>query len=107
MRFHHIGIPTTESKEGEVYSPDSKLFLTDIDSHPYRVEWLRFEPGCPMPEIIQRIPHVAFEVDNLQDAIEGQDILIPPKILANGLRIAFIVEGGAPVEFIERPTHQS
>jgi hypothetical protein len=102
MRFHHIGIPTTEPKTGEAYSADSKLFITDIDSHPYRVEWLRFEPGSPMPELIQNVPHVAFEVDDLQKAVEGKDILIQPKTLTNGLRIAFINEGGAPVEFIEK-----
>ena len=55
-----------------------------------------------MPELIQNVPHVAFEVDDLQKAVEGKDILIQPKTLANGLRIAFIVEGGAPVEFIEK-----
>jgi catechol 2,3-dioxygenase-like lactoylglutathione lyase family enzyme len=102
MHFHHIGIPTTEPKEGEVYSANSKLFITDIDSHPYRVEWLRFEPGSPMPELIQNIPHVAFEVDDLQKAVEGKDILIQPITLANGRRIAFIVESGAPIEFIEK-----
>ena len=102
MRFHHIGIPTTEPKEGETYSADSKLFITDIDSHPYRVEWLRFEPGCPMPQLLQDVAHVAFEVDDLQEAVEGKDVLVQPKTLANGLRIAFIVEGGAPVEFIEK-----
>ena len=102
MRFHHIGIPTTQPKEGETYNADSKLFITDIDSHPYRVEWLRFEPGCPMPQLLQNVAHVAFEVDDLQKAVEGKDVLIQPKTLGNGLRIAFIVEGGAPVEFIEK-----
>ena len=100
MCFHHIGIPTTEPKEGETYSADSKLFITAIDSHPYRVEWLRFEPDSPMPELIQTVPHVAFEVDDLQAAIEGKNILIQPKTLASGVRIAFIVEGGAPIEFV-------
>lgn len=102
MRFHHIGIPTAEPKEGEIYSADSKLFITDIDSHPYRVEWLRFESDSPMPKLIQTVAHVAFEVDDLQKAIEGKDILIEPKTLASGNRIAFIVERGAPVEFMEK-----
>jgi len=102
MRFHHIGIPTKAPKQGETYSADSKLYITDIDSHPYRVEWLRFEPDSPMPELIQTVPHVAFEVDDLQKAVEGKEILIHPKTLANGVRIAFIVEGGAPVEFMEK-----
>jgi len=101
MRFHHIGIPTTEPKEGETYSAESKLFITDIDSHPYRVEWLRFEPGCPMPELIQTVAHVAFEVDDLQEAIEGKEVLVQPRTLPNGVRIAFIAEGGAPIEFMQ------
>ncbi len=101
MRFHHVGIPTTESKDGETYSAESKLFITDIDSHPYRVEWLRFEPGCPMPELIQTVAHVAFEVDDLQEAIEGKEVLVQPRTLPNGVRIAFIAEGGAPIEFMQ------
>ena len=101
MRFHHIGIPTTEPKEGEIHSADSKLFITDIDSHPYRVEWLRFEPGSPMPELIQTVPHVAFAVDDLQKAIEGKEVIHGPTISASGTQLAFIVEGGAPIEFMQ------
>lgn len=101
MKFHHVGIPTHEPKPGETYSADSKLFITDIDSHPYRVEWLRFEPGSPLPQIIQTVPHVAFEVEDLEKAIEGKDVLVWPKTTANGHRIAFIVEGGAPIEFVQ------
>ena len=101
MRFHHIGIPANEPKEGETYSAESKLFITNIDSHPYNVEWLRFESGSPMPELIQTVAHIAFEVDDLQKAIEGKDILVQPKTLPSGVRIAFIVEGGAPIEFMQ------
>ena len=100
MRFHHVGIPTTEPKEGETYSADSKLFITDIDAHPYCVEWLRFETDSPMPKLIQTIAHVAFAVDDLEKAIEGKNVLVQPKTLPNGVRIAFIAEGGAPVEFM-------
>ena len=102
MRFHHIGIPTTEPKDGEMYRADAKLFITDIDSHPYRVEWLRFEANSPMPELIQKIPHVAFEVDDLEKAIEGKKVIHGPVISDSGIRLAFIVEGGAPVEFMEK-----
>ncbi len=101
MRFHHVGIPTTGPKEGETYRADFKLFITDIDSHPYRVEWLRFEPDSPMPKLIQTVAHVAFEVDDLQKAIEGKEVLIQPKTLPSGVRIAFIAEGGAPIEFMQ------
>ncbi|MCK5584484.1 hypothetical protein KAJ02_00255, partial [Candidatus Bipolaricaulota bacterium] len=101
MRFHHVGIPTTEPKEGETYNADFKLFITAIDSHPYRVEWLRFEPGSPMPELIQTVSHVAFAVDDLQKAIEGKEVLVQPKTTSSGDQIAFIAEGGAPIEFMQ------
>jgi len=101
MRFHHIGIPTTEPKEGETYSADLKLFITAIDSHPYRVEWLRFEAGSPLPELIQTVPHVAYAVDDLKKAIEGKEILVHPMSTSSGDQIAFIVEGGAPIEFMQ------
>jgi len=101
MKFHHVGIPTNEPKQGETYSADSKLYITSMDDHPYRVEWLRFEPGSPLPQIIQDVPHVAFGVKDLQKAIEGKNVLIQPKTTANGHRIAFIIESGAPIEFVQ------
>jgi len=103
MRFHHVGIPTTDPKQGERYSAESKLFITAMDDHPYRVEWLRFESDSPMPRLIQTVAHVGFEVENLESALEGKEVLIQPKTLPNGIRIAFIVEGGAPVEFLQMP----
>ena len=54
-----------------------------------------------MPKLIQTVAHVAFEVDDLQKAIEGKEVLIQPKTLPSGVRIAFIAEGGAPVEFMQ------
>ena len=103
MRFHHIGIPTTDTKEGERYSAESRLFITSMDDHPYRVEWLRFEADSPLPKVIQTVAHVGFEVEDLERAIDGKEILVQPKTLPNGIRIAFICEGGAPVEFLQMP----
>lgn len=103
MRFHHVGIPTTEPKDGEHHVADLKLFVTSVDDHPYQVQWMRFEPGCPMPELIQTVPHIAFEVDDLQKAIEGKDVLIEPETTPSGAQYAIIVEAGAPIEFIQLP----
>lgn len=46
-------------------------------------------------------PHVAFAVDNLDDALRGLEILIPPNAPSPGVRVAFIVHNGAPVELLE------
>jgi catechol 2,3-dioxygenase-like lactoylglutathione lyase family enzyme len=104
MKFHHIGIPTQEPKENARYSEASKLHITDPDNNPYRIEWLRFESDSPMPMLLQENPHLAFEVDHVESAVEGKNVLVPPKTLPNGVRIAFIIEDGVPIEFMEVDT---
>ena len=34
-------------------------------------------------------------------ALEGREILIPPNSPSDGVRVAFIVENGAPIELLE------
>jgi hypothetical protein len=100
-KYHHIGIPTTDPKPGERYLERFKTFIQGYETSDYGVEWMRFEPGAPVPELVRTVPHVAFEVDNLQAAIEGKEILIPPNSPSSGVTVAFIVENGAPIEFLE------
>ena len=100
MRYHHLGIPTTEPREGETHLPHLKMFVSGYDASPYHVEWMRFEEGCTFPELVQTVPHVAFEVDDLEAAIEGKEILIEPNSPAPGITVAFIVDNGAPIEFL-------
>ncbi len=47
------------------------------------------------------MPHVAFEVDGLASELAGREILIAPNSPADGVRVAFIVENGAPIELME------
>ena len=100
--FSHVGIPTTESKAGEVYSADMKLFLTDFSESEHNIEWLRFDADCEMPKEIQEHTHIAYVVENLEEAISGQKVILDPCSVSDTLRIAFIVDGeGCPVEFME------
>jgi len=62
---------------------------------------MRFEPEAPVPELVRTIPHVAFEVDDLSAEIVGKEILIAPNSPSPGVTVAFIVENGAPVEFLQ------
>ena len=48
-RFDHIGIPTTETHEGEVFVEATRVWLTSPRSHPANIEWLRYEPDTPVP----------------------------------------------------------
>jgi hypothetical protein len=101
LRYHHLGIPTAEKRGDETYLEEFRVFVSGYDSSPFHVEWMRFEPGSPVPEIIRTLPHVAFEVDDLREAIAGKEVLIKPNSPSEGVRVAFIVENGAPIEFLE------
>lgn len=59
---------------------------------------MRFDPDCSLPELVQTVTHVAFEVDDLGAAIAGHEILIEPNSPSPGVRVAFIVDDDAPVE---------
>jgi len=62
---------------------------------------MRFESHCAVPEIVKTVPHVAFVVDDLDTALEGKQILIEPNSPSPGVRVAFIIDDGAPVEILE------
>ena len=51
--------------------------------------------------MVKTIPHVAFEVDNLTAALTGQEILIPPNSPSVGVKVAMILDHGAPIELME------
>jgi hypothetical protein len=44
---------------------------------------------------------VAFEVGDLWAAIAGKEILIKPNSPSQGVTVAFIVDNGAPIEFLQ------
>lgn len=105
-RFHHVGVPTDVPRPGEYYIEQFKMHVSGFWTSPYGLEWMRFEPGSPIAEIIQRVPHLAFEVDDLDAALEGKEILTAPNSPSAGLRVAMILHNGAPVElmqFTKRP----
>jgi hypothetical protein len=100
-KYHHLGIPTTEVRTGERYLAHLKVHVSGYGSSPYGIEWMRFDPDCPVPEPVRNLPHVAFEVDDLDAELEGREVLIAPNSPSAGIRVAFIIDNGAPVEFLE------
>ena len=103
-RFHHVGIPTNTVQAEEHYLAGFKVFTSGFETSSYGVEWLRFESDSPVPELVRSVPHVAFEVDNLEAAIAGKEIVFPPFSPYSGVRAAMIVENGAPIEVLEFAT---
>lgn len=101
MRFHHLGIPTREPQQDETYLEQFDTHCTDHERNPFGIQWMRYGPNCTLPEIVQTVPHVAFEVDDLDQALAGHEILIEPNSPSEGVRVAFVLCDGAPVEFLE------
>ena len=62
---------------------------------------MRFEEDAKVPELVRAVPHVAFEVEDLEAALAGREVLIPPNSPSPGVTVAFVVDNGAPVELLE------
>jgi hypothetical protein len=103
-RYHHVGIPHTQPRAKEHLVAHLGVHVTGFETSPYGIEWIRFEPHCDVPEIVKRVPHVAFVVDNLEEALKGMEILIAPNEPSAGVRVAFILDDGAPVELLQFDT---
>lgn len=101
LRYHHIAIPTDRPLAEEDRVAELKLYASGFEESPYGVEWMKFDPDCPLPELVKTVPHVAFVVDDLEAALAGQEVLIPPNSPSPGVTVAFIVHNGAPVEFLQ------
>jgi len=101
FRYHHLGIPTAEPRPGERYLLEFGVHVSGYETSPFGIEWMRFEEGSPLPELVKRLPHLAFEVDDLAEALEGREVLIAPNSPSPGVLVAFVVDDGAPVELMQ------
>jgi len=99
-QFHHVGIPTSEVRPGERYSAPFKMYTSGGEA-PTRIQYHRFEEGCPLHPLIQTKPHVAFKVSSIDEAIKGKKVILEPYCPFENFRVAMIVENGCPIEFIE------
>ena len=101
MKYNHIGIPTTANFEGEIDLPHLKITVSDHEANPFGIQWQRYWKDAPYPDLVKRVPHVAFEVDDLDDALAGQNVIIQPNSPSDGVIVAFIEVNGAPVELMQ------
>jgi hypothetical protein len=100
-RYHHMGIPTDIPRPGEVHLEHLGMHVSGFKTSPFGIEWMRFDEDSPVSDLVRTVPHIAFEVDNLESALkeinEEAEITSPP----DGVRVAMIVHNSAPVELIE------
>ena len=101
MRFNHIGIPTVGPFDGEIDLPHLQMTVSDHQDNPFGIQWQRYWDGSTLPELIKTVPHVAFEVDDLAAAIEGQHVIVEPNSPSPGVLVAMLEVRGAPVEVMQ------
>jgi hypothetical protein len=101
FKYHHLGIPTKSPRAGEAYLKDYKCYASGFGKNEFGIEWMRYEDDCPLPEIVKTLPHIAFEVEGLQEAIRGRKVIIEPNRPSPEYLVAFVEIDGAPVEFIQ------
>jgi hypothetical protein len=83
LKYNHVGIPTIANFDGEIPLPHLKVTVSDHQNNPFGIQWQRYWDGAPVPDLVKTVPHVAFEVDDLAEAIRNQKVIIvriPPKL---------------------------
>jgi len=107
-KYHHLGIPTDRVMPDEKYLPQFKLYVSGFNDSPFGIEWMRYEKDSSIDQLIQTVPHLAFEVADIDYELAAHHlkILTPPNHPGEGIRVAMIEHNGAPVELIEFKHHQ-
>lgn len=102
-KYHHLGIPTKRKILNEKYIPQFKCYVSGFSNSPFGIEWMRFEKDSPVNKLIQSVPHLAFEVEDLEYELANHDlkIITQPNSTTDGIRVAMIEHDGAPIELIE------
>ncbi len=100
-KYHHFGIPTNERISGMIHVKHLKIYCTDHESNPFGIQWMLYEQHNALPELVREVAHIAFEVDDLREAISGKKVIIAPNSPSPGVTVAFIDEAGVPVELLQ------
>ena len=105
--FDHIGIITDEAHDDESWVEFSQVWVTNPRTHPLRIEYIRpvqrpiIDPSDIGLWKLWNLPHVAYRVDDLEAAIEGEDVIFGPFEPGDFGPVAFIHKDGVVVEYLE------
>jgi len=102
MTFDHIGLITETKKDDEDWVESSRVWVTNPKTHPFKVEWLRYEPDTPIAGPVREQPHIAFRVERLDQASQGMKVLLEPFEVGGFVRVGFYqADDGVVVELME------
>ena len=105
LKYDHLGVPTKNKHKDEKFLADAKVYITDPEKDPFRVEWCRWMPDSESPEELKTTTHIAFEVDDVKKTMakfDKKDIFIEPFSPFEGTTVGFINHEGLLVEFLQR-----
>ena len=103
MEFDHVGIPTTEKKPGETFVAATRVWITNAHRHPFRVEWLRYEPDSPVRGPLREQPHVGYSVESAEDIkklSKGMKVLLEPFDAGFAVAGFYQTADGVNIEFV-------
>ncbi|NMS90098.1 hypothetical protein HGQ85_09145 [Clostridioides difficile] len=101
MEFVHIGVVTDKPQEHEEFNEELKVYITDPKYTEFKYEYLRFVEGSPLPEIMQKNPHVAYKVKNMDKYLSENEVIVEPFNVGDNLKCAFIINGGFIIELMQ------
>ncbi len=105
--FDHVGIPTDVPQPGESWVEHSKVWVTNPRAHPQRIEYLRPQqrPQVPPEQVglwkLWNWPHVAYRVDDLRAALQGEQLIYGPFDPGGFGEVAFILKDGVVIEYMQ------
>lgn len=99
--FNHIGLVSDKIPEDAVYNEGLSVWLTDFNTSPNRIEFLKFEEGSCMPGLVQKQGHIAHTVPSLEEELKGKKVIFGPTVCSDTLTTAFIEEEGISIELME------
>jgi hypothetical protein len=100
--FHHVALLSERERPGETFSELLKVWVVSPDDDPHRVEWVRIASDSPLRDTpLARMPHVAWQVDDLDAELQGKEVVFGPIGVGGGLRVGFFLMNGALIEYME------
>ena len=101
--YMHIGIPMLNKKPGMVWNEWGRFWVNQsVDEYDYKIEYLKFEEGTRFPEILSKLFHVAYKVDDMDPYLkQAQQIVFGPEVLSDTARLAFVIMDDALIELHE------
>lgn len=112
LSFHHIGkpVPLEQIKDhpDTKYSPLFDMYSLDMKNDlSLPIELHAFGPASSLDPLIQKEPHVAFKVNNIDKALIDKKILMPLYQPFADYRCAMILVNEQPIELIETTLSES